>query len=94
MSPRHDHVLAAIGEVLTALGQKDANGAELATAQMMRCIFGTAAVLADERVLPLFEQAQRQAAAFHLELELELHSTAKGARAGRAYLPPGSRSAP
>jgi hypothetical protein len=44
--------------------------------------------------LPLFEQAQRKAEAFHQELELELRSTAVGARASRAYRPPALRSLP
>lgn len=94
MKARHDHVLAAIAAVLTALECKDAPGAELATAEMMKCIFATAAVVADPRVLPLFEQAQRKAETFHQELELELRSTAVGARASRAYLPAALRSLP
>ena len=91
MSARHDHLIAAINDVLAAVELKDAAGAQTATAEMMKRIQDTPQPLADERVHPLFLRCQQKAEAFHHELEVELKSTAIGARATRAYQLPRRR---
>ncbi len=85
MSARHDHLLAALTEILELLELGHVEAAQPAVERALEAFAATPSPASDARLLPIFQRAQALATSTHARLGSELRTTATTIRAGRAY---------
>ncbi len=82
---RHDHLVAALEEVIALLEAEDPVQAAPCMQRLVEAFAATPEPGADGRVLPLYARARDLATTLHRRVAGKLHATALERRAHRAY---------